>query len=147
MTMKASTPAAWIVAAGLLACFATPSFAAEASPWPTSTGVAASNGQQAVPNAAVASDQAGTDAAAAQSDAADRSLSADQRPADAMAAAEPTDPNAAQVTAASDEGAGRRDLADAGLRGAHVHGLSLPKAPELLSRVSARPRRALTAAT
>ncbi len=106
MTMKASTPAAWIVAAGLLACFATPSFAAEASPWPTSTGVAASNGQQAVPNAAVASDQAGTDAAAAQSDAAERSLSADQRPADAMAAAEPTDPNAAQVTAASDEGAG-----------------------------------------
>jgi len=106
MTMKASTPAAWIVAAGLLACFATPSFAAEASPWPTSTGVAASNGQQAVPNAAVASDQAGTDAAAAQPDAADRSLSADQRPADAMAAAEPTDPNAAQVTAASDEGAG-----------------------------------------
>ena len=106
MTMKASTPAAWIVAAGLLACFATPSFAAEASPWPTSTGVAASNGQQAVPNAAVASDQAGTDAAAAQSDAADRSLSADQRPADAMAAAEPTDPNAAQVTATSDEGAG-----------------------------------------
>ena len=106
MTMKASTPAAWIVAAGLLACFATPSFAAEASPWPTSTGVAASNGQQAVPNAAAASDQAGTDAAAAQSDAAERSLSADQRPADAMAAAEPTDPNAAQVTAASDEGAG-----------------------------------------
>jgi len=106
MTMKASTPAAWIVAAGLLACFATPSFAAEASPWPTSTGVAASNGQQAVPNAAVASDQAGTDAAAAQSDAAERSLSADQRPADAMAVAEPTDPNAAQVTAASDEGAG-----------------------------------------
>jgi hypothetical protein len=107
MTMKASRPAAWIVAAGLLACFATPSFAAEASPWPTSTGVAASNGQQAAPNAAAASDQAaGTDATAAQSDAADRSLSADQRPADAMAAAEPTDPNAAQVTAASDEGAG-----------------------------------------
>ena len=99
MTIKACKPAAWILAAGLLACMGTPSFAGEASPWPTTTGVTASDGQQAAPNAAA--DQAG---AAAQSDAADRSLSPDQRPADASVAA--TDPNATQVSASSEDGAG-----------------------------------------
>jgi hypothetical protein len=77
----------------------TPSFAAEASPWPTTTtGVTSADGQQAAPNAA--NDQA----AAAQPDAANRSLTADQRPADAMT--EATDPNATQVTATSEEGGG-----------------------------------------
>jgi hypothetical protein len=101
MTTKASRHAAWILAAGLVACMGTPSFAGEASPWPTTTAVTASDGQQAAPNAA---DQAG--AAAAQSDAVDRSLSPDQRPADATASVEPTDPNATQVSASSEDGAG-----------------------------------------
>jgi hypothetical protein len=99
MTTKASRHAAWILAAGLVACMGTPSFAGEASPWPTTTAVTASDGQQAAPNTA---DQAG--AAAAQSDVVDRSLSPDQRPADASVAA--TDPNATQVSASSEDGAG-----------------------------------------
>jgi len=103
MTIKASKPAAWILAAGLLACMGGPSFAGEASPWPTTTAVTTSDGQQAAPNAA-ATDQAG--ATAAQSDAVDRSLSADQRPADAVASVEATDPNATQVSASSEDGAG-----------------------------------------
>lgn len=95
-----SRAAAYILAAGLFACLGTPSFAAEPSPWPTTTtGVTSADGQQAAPNAA--NDQA---VAAAQPDAVDRSLTADQRPADAMT--EATDPNATQVTATSEEGGG-----------------------------------------
>jgi hypothetical protein len=101
MTIKACKPAAWILAAGLLACMGMPSFAGEASPWPTTTGVTASDGQQAATSAATY--QAG---AAAQSDAADRSLSPDQRPADAVASVEATDPNATQVRASSEDGGG-----------------------------------------
>jgi hypothetical protein len=71
----------------------TPSFAGEASPWPTA---AASDSQQAAPNAAA--DQAG---AAAQSDAA-----TDQRPADAVASVEATDPNVTQVSASTEDGGG-----------------------------------------
>jgi len=102
MTIKSSTAAAWILAAGLFACMGAPSFAAEVPPWPTSTGVATvatTGAQQAAPNAA-ATDQTG--AAAPQSDAIDRSLTAEQRPVDAMA--EPAD--GTQVTAASEEGTG-----------------------------------------
>jgi hypothetical protein len=92
-----SRAAAYILAAGLFACLGTPSFAAEPSPWPTATGVTSTDGQQAAPNAA------GDPAAAAQPDA------ADQRPADAMT--EAADPNAAQVTATSEEGGGGWDKA------------------------------------
>src|SRR5882724_4050061 len=102
MTIKASKPAAWILAAGLLACMGAPSFAGEASPWPATTAVTTGDAQQAAPNAA-ATDQAG---AAAQSDAVDRSLSPDQRPADAVASVAGTDPNATQVSASSEDGAG-----------------------------------------
>jgi hypothetical protein len=99
MTTITSRAAAYVLAAGLFACMGTPSFAAEPSPWPATTGVVAGDNQQAAPNAA-ASDQAAT----AQPDAADRSLTADQRPADAMT--EATDPNATQVTATSEGGGG-----------------------------------------
>jgi hypothetical protein len=98
MTTITSRAAAYILAAGLFACLGTPSFAAEPSPWPATTGVTSTDGQQAAPNAA--SDQA----AAAQPDTADRSLTADQRPADAVT--EANDPNATQVTATSEEGGG-----------------------------------------
>ena len=100
MTTITSRAATWILAAGLVACLGTPSFAAEPSPWPSATGVVSTDSQQSAPNAT--SDQ--TDAAA-QPESADRSPTADQRPADAMTAA--TDPNAARVseaTAASDGG-------------------------------------------
>jgi hypothetical protein len=105
MTTRASKPAAWILAAGLLACMGTPSLATEASPWPATTGVTASDSQQGAPNAAA--DQAGAadTNAAAQPDAVDRSLSADQRPADAVAS-RATDPNATQVSATNEDGAG-----------------------------------------
>jgi len=106
MTIKASKPAAWILAAGLLACMGAPSFAGEASPWPATTAVTTGDAQQAAPNAA-ATDQAGAaDTTAAQSDAVDRSLSPDQRPADAVASVAATDPNATQVSASSEDGAG-----------------------------------------
>lgn len=105
MTTITSRAAAYILAAGLFACLGTPSFAAEPSPWPTTTtGVTSTDGQQAAPNAA--NDQA---AAAALPDTAVRSLTADQRPADAMT--EATDPNATQVTATSEEGGGGWDKA------------------------------------
>jgi hypothetical protein len=104
MTIKVSKAAAWIFAAGFFACLGTPSFAADPSPWPTGAGApAASDGQQAAPNAAAATDQTG---AAAQPDSTDRSLTPEQRPADAMAVAEPTDANAAQVAAARDDNGG-----------------------------------------
>jgi hypothetical protein len=74
-----------------------PSFAGEASPWPTATAITASDGQQAAPNAA---DQTG--AAAAQPDA----VSPDQRPTDATASVEATAPNATQVSASSEDGGG-----------------------------------------
>jgi hypothetical protein len=99
MTIKASSAAAWILAAGL-ACLgtlalATPSFAAEPSPWPTTTGIVASDGQQAAPNAA-ANDQTAAGAT-------DRALN--EQPTDAVA--ETTDPNATQVmSATNEEGAG-----------------------------------------
>ena len=47
MTIKSSTAAAWILAAGLFACMGAPSFAAEVPPWPTSTGVATVAGEAA----------------------------------------------------------------------------------------------------
>jgi hypothetical protein len=100
MTIKASSAAAWILAAGI-ACLgtlalATPSYAA--SPWPSGMGIAAGDSQQAAPGAAA------NDQTAAPSGATDRSLSVEQ-PADAVA--ETTDPNATQVmTATSEEGGG-----------------------------------------
>jgi hypothetical protein len=90
MTIRASKPAAWILAAGLLACMGAPSFATEASPWPATAGVTASDGQQAAPNAA---DQAG---------AADTNAAAQP---DAVASGA-TDPNATQVSATNEDGAG-----------------------------------------
>jgi hypothetical protein len=115
MTFKASRPAAWILAAGLLACVGTPSFAAEGSVWSTVTGTSvtaaqppAADSQQAAPNAAATpadQNQTATDAAT-QSDSTNRSLSAEQRPADAAGSAEMADANAAQVATASDQGSG-----------------------------------------
>jgi hypothetical protein len=99
MTTTTSRAAGWILAAGLVACLGTPSFATEPSPWPSTNGIVSTDNQQAAPNAA--SDQTG--AATAQPDATDRSLAADQRPDDMTAA---TDPNATQVTATNDEGGG-----------------------------------------
>src|SRR5262245_59015576 len=95
MTIKASRPAAWILAAGLLACMGAPSFAAEGSVWPSVTaGAAAAQAlppagcQQAAPANAAATqtqdqqDQTATDGTAQQPAAVERSLTADQRPAD-----------------------------------------------------------------
>jgi hypothetical protein len=111
MTFKASRPAAWILAAGLIAFMGTPAFAAEGSVWPTVTGATAAqlpaaDGQQAAPNAAAAladQNQAATNTAT-QPDSTERSLSAEQRPADATAPAETADASTAQV--ASDQGSG-----------------------------------------
>jgi hypothetical protein len=104
MTIKASSAAALIFAAGI-ACLgtlalATPSFAAEPSPWPTTTGIVAGDSQQAAPGASV------NDQTAAPSGATDRSLSAEQ-----PAAAEATDPNATQVMSATSEEGGGWDKA------------------------------------
>ena len=104
MTIRASKPAAWILAAGLLACMGAPSFATEASPWPATAGATTSDNQQGAPNAADQAGATGTNIAA-QPDAVDRSLSADQRPADAVASAA-TDPNATQVSATNEDDAG-----------------------------------------
>jgi hypothetical protein len=109
MTIKASRPAAWVLAAGLLACMmVAPSFAAEESPWPTANGVAAApppvaDGQQAAP-----ADQTATDPAAAQQqpDGSDRALSAEQRPADAMTPADNADAGATQTASNGDQGSG-----------------------------------------
>ena len=107
MTIKASRPAAWILAAGLLACMGAPSFAADGSPWPTVNSVAAAqppaDGQQAAP-----ADQTATDLTTTQPqpDGADRALSAEQRPADAMTPAETADASTAQAVSNSDQGSG-----------------------------------------
>jgi hypothetical protein len=101
MTIRASGPAAWILAAGLLACMCAPSFAAEDSPWPTVNSVAASpDGQQAAP-----ADQTAADPTAAQQqpDGTDRLLSVEQRPADAVT---PAETGNAQVASNSDQGSG-----------------------------------------
>ena len=105
MTIRASKPAAWILAAGLLACMGARSFATEVSPWPATAGVTASDSQQAAPNAAADQTGAADTNAAAQPDAVDRSLSAEQRPADAVASGA-IDPNATQVSATNEDGAG-----------------------------------------
>ena len=108
MTIKASKPAAWILAAGLLACVTAPSFAAGDSPWPAVNGAAAvqpsADNQQAAPAA-----QATTNPAAAQQqpDSADRALSAEQQPVDPTTPAEITDASTAQAAASnSDQGSG-----------------------------------------
>jgi hypothetical protein len=120
MTIKASRPAAWILAAGLLACMGAPSFAAEGSVWPSVTAGAATaqalppaDGQQAAPANAAApqtqdqqDQQTATDGTTQQPAAVERSLTADQRPADATAAAETADASTAQAASAGDQGSG-----------------------------------------
>jgi hypothetical protein len=110
MTIKASRPAAWILAAGLLACMGAPSFAAENSPWPTANSAVAqpaAEGQQAAPT-----DQAATDPATAQqqTDGTERSLTAEQRPADAMTPAESADASTAQAASNSDQGSDKASI-------------------------------------
>jgi hypothetical protein len=109
MTIKATRPAAWILAAGLLACMSAPSFAAEASPWPAANSVTAAqppaDGQQGAP-----ADQTAADLAAAQQQPDDRSASAEQRPADAMAPAETTDASTAQAASNSDQGSDKASI-------------------------------------
>ncbi len=101
MTIRASGPAAWILAVGLLACVCAPSFA-EDLPWPTVNSVAASpDGQQ---QAAPADQTAAAPTAAQQQpDGTDRSLSAEQRPADVVT---PAETGNAQVASNSDQGSG-----------------------------------------
>jgi hypothetical protein len=109
MTIKASKPAAWILAVGLFACVGAPSFAAEGSPWPAVAGATAQplgSGQQAAAPDAATTDQSATDATAAQQpDTVERSLTADQRPADAATPAETADATSVQ-TASGDQGSG-----------------------------------------
>jgi hypothetical protein len=111
MTIKASRPAAWILAAGLLACVSAPALAAEGSPWPAANGAAAvqpsADGQQAAPP-----DQTATDPAAAQQqpDGANRSLSAEQRPEDATTPAETADASSAQAASNNDQGSDKASL-------------------------------------
>jgi hypothetical protein len=113
MTIKASRPAAWILAAGLLACgllaCMSASFAAEDSPWPAVNTVVTAQPSADGQQPATADQPAATDPTAAQQqqpDGTDRSLSAEQRPADAMAAAETADANTAQAASNSDQGSG-----------------------------------------
>jgi hypothetical protein len=118
MTIKASRPAAWIIAAGLFACMGAPSFAAEGSVWPSVTAGAApaaqpaADSQQAQPTGVAAPQtqdqqaQTATDATAQQPNTVERSLTADQRPADATTPAETADANTAQAASAGDQGSG-----------------------------------------
>jgi hypothetical protein len=109
MTIKASKPAAWILAVGLFACMGASSFAAEGSPWPAAAATAqpSAGGQQAnAPDAAAATDQSATDPTAAQQpDTVERSLATEQRPADAATPAETADATSVQ-TASGDQGSG-----------------------------------------
>ena len=111
MTIKASKPAAWILAVGLFACMGAPSFAAEGSPWPAvaaaTTAQPSAGGQQAnAPDAAAATDQSATDSTAAQQpDTVERSLATEQRPTDAATPAETADATSVQA-ASSDQGSG-----------------------------------------
>jgi hypothetical protein len=111
MTIKASKPAAWILAVGLFACMGMPSFAAEGSPWPAVAGAAAQpagGGQQAAaPDAAAATDQSATDATATQQpDTVERSVTAEQRPAEAATPAETADATAVPTASAGDQNSG-----------------------------------------
>jgi len=110
MTIKASKPAAWILAVGLFACMGAPSFAAEGSPWPAAAATTAqpsAGGQQAnAPDAAAATAQSATDATTAQQpDTVERSLATEQQPVDAATRAETADATSVQ-TASSDQGSG-----------------------------------------
>jgi hypothetical protein len=103
MTTITSRAAIWILAAGLVACLGTPSFAADPTPWPTTTGALPSNNQQATGSDQQAAPNAVTDqsGATAQPEATDRSLTAERAPADAVPEANP--PPVVQAAASSDD--------------------------------------------
>jgi hypothetical protein len=107
MTIKASKPAAWILAVGLFACMGMPSFAAEGSPWPAVAQPAGGGQQATAPDAAAATDQSATDATATQQpDTVERSVTAEQRPAEAATPAETADATAVQTASAGDQNSG-----------------------------------------